>query len=215
MMVAMSDLFSLIWHAAIGLFRSRAALQAEILIMRHQLNVLRRKVAQAGGSGQYRSRSADRPLSPDTTVLDTLKIINPETLIRWLSSLLALEIATARWSAQDAGGYPPADSGNEYRKSALGRTADPRSATAAQSPWQNGYCERAISSIRGDCLDHVIVFGEQHLRHLLRCYVNYYNRSRTHLSLNKDAPVRRPVHAVGCIEARPVLGGLHHCYVRI
>ena len=66
-----------------------------------------------------------------------------------------------------------------------------------------------------DGLDHVIVFGEQHLRHLLRCYVNYYNRSRTHLSLNKDAPMRRPVHAVGCIEARPVLGGLHHCYVRI
>jgi transposase InsO family protein len=87
--------------------------------------------------------------------------------------------------------------------------------TAAQSPWQNGYCERAIGSIRGDCLDHVIVLGERHLRHLLRCYVNYYNRSRTHLSLNKDAPVRRPVHAVGCIEARPVLGGLHHCYVRI
>ena len=87
--------------------------------------------------------------------------------------------------------------------------------TAARSPWQNGYCERAIGSIRRDCLDHIIVFGEQHLRHLLRCYASYYNQSRTHLSLNKDAPARRSVHAVGCIEARPVLGGLHHQYVRI
>jgi transposase InsO family protein len=86
--------------------------------------------------------------------------------------------------------------------------------TAARSPWQNGYCERAIGSIRRDCLDHVIVLGERHLLHLLRCYASYYNRSRTHLSLNKDAPTRRPV-TLGSIEARPVLGGLHHHYVRI
>ena len=86
--------------------------------------------------------------------------------------------------------------------------------TAARSLWQNGYCERAISSIRRDCLDHVIVLGERHLLHLLRCYASYYNRSRTHLSLNKDAPTRRPVHTLGSIEARPVLGGLHHHYVR-
>jgi hypothetical protein len=87
--------------------------------------------------------------------------------------------------------------------------------TAARSPWQNGYCERAIGSIRRDCLDHVMVLGERHLLHLLRCYASYYNRSRTHLSLNKDAPTRRPVHTLGSIEARPVLGGLHHHYVRI
>ena len=87
--------------------------------------------------------------------------------------------------------------------------------TAARSPWQNGYRERAIGSIRRDCLDHVIVLGERHLLHLLRCYASYYNRSRTHLSLNKDAPTRRPVHALGSIEARPVLSGLHHHYVRI
>ena len=87
--------------------------------------------------------------------------------------------------------------------------------TAARSPWQNGYCEWAIGSIRRDCLDHVIVLGERHLLHLLRCYASYYNRSRTRLSLNKDAPTRRPVHALGSIEARPVPGGLHHHYVRI
>jgi transposase InsO family protein len=91
----------------------------------------------------------------------------------------------------------------------------PQAPTAARSPWQNGYCERAIGSIRQYCLDHVIVLGERHLIHLLLCYASYYNRSRTHLSLNKDAPTRRPVHALGSIEARPVLGGLHHHYVRI
>ena len=87
--------------------------------------------------------------------------------------------------------------------------------TAARSPWQNGYCERAIGSIRRECLDHVIVFGERHLQHLLRCYADYYNQSRTHLSLDKDAPARRQIQGVGRIEARSVLGGLHHRYVRI
>ena len=60
--------------------------------------------------------------------------------------------------------------------------------TAARSPWQNGYCGRAIGSIRRECLDHVVVFSERHLRHLLRSYTTYYNAARTHLSLNKDAP---------------------------
>jgi Integrase core domain len=87
--------------------------------------------------------------------------------------------------------------------------------SAPQSPWQNGYCERAIGSIRRDCLDHVVVFDEWHLRHLLRCYADYYNGSRTHLSLGKDAPVRRQIQSVGNIVARPMLGGLHHRYGRI
>jgi hypothetical protein len=87
--------------------------------------------------------------------------------------------------------------------------------TAPRSPWQNGYCERLIGSIRRDCLDYVVVFGEQHLRHLLRSYATYYNQARTHLSLNKDAPVSRAVQAVGRIAPTPVLGELHHQYVRI
>jgi transposase InsO family protein len=87
--------------------------------------------------------------------------------------------------------------------------------TAARSPWQNGYCERLIGSIRRDCLDHVVVFGEQHLRHLLRCYATYYNQARTHLALNKDAPSPREVHAYGRILSVPLLGGLHHQYIRI
>ena len=87
--------------------------------------------------------------------------------------------------------------------------------TAARSPWQNGYCERAIGSIRRECLDHAVVFGERHLRHLLRSYTTYYNAARTHLSVNKDAPIPRTVHAAGRIVPKPFLGGLHHLYVRV
>ncbi len=86
--------------------------------------------------------------------------------------------------------------------------------TAARSPWQNGYAERLIGSIRRECLDNVVVFGERHLRHLLGSYQKYYNDARTHLSLDKDAPVSRAIETVGSIIAKPLLGGLHHQYVR-
>ena len=86
--------------------------------------------------------------------------------------------------------------------------------TSPRSPWQNGYAERLIGSIRRECIDHVIIFGERHLRHLLRSYLDYYNETRTHLSLDKDAPVSRAIEAVGRIVGRPILGGLHH-HVRI
>src|SRR3954451_9724524 len=69
--------------------------------------------------------------------------------------------------------------------------------TAPRSPWQNGCAERLIGSIRRECLDHVIVFGERHLRHVLRAYQQYYNGTRTHLALGKDSPLTRSVHAVG------------------
>jgi len=75
--------------------------------------------------------------------------------------------------------------------------------------------ERLIGSIRRECLDHIVVIGEQHLRHILMSYMDYYNAARTHLSLDKDAPVRRLIQHAGRIDARPVLGGLHHQYVRI
>jgi len=87
--------------------------------------------------------------------------------------------------------------------------------TSPRSPWQNAYAERLIGSIRRECTDHVIVFGERHLRHLLRSYLDYYNETRTHLSLDKDAPISRAIQAVGRIVGCPVLGGLHHQYVRI
>jgi len=87
--------------------------------------------------------------------------------------------------------------------------------TAPRSPWENAYAKRLIGSIRRECTDHVVVLGEQHLRHILLSYLNYYNALRTHLSLGKDAPVPRAVQALGRIVATPILGGLHHQYHRI
>jgi putative transposase len=86
--------------------------------------------------------------------------------------------------------------------------------TAPRSPWQNPYVERVIGSIRRECLDHVVIFNERHLRRVLRGYVAYYQRSRTHLALGKDAPVARAVQATGRIVVRPEVGGLHHRYER-
>jgi transposase InsO family protein len=87
--------------------------------------------------------------------------------------------------------------------------------TAPRSPWQNGHVERLIGSIRRESLDHVVVFGEAHLRVVLKAYASYYNEVRTHLSLEKDAPDFRRTQKVGRIAAIPILGGLHHQYVRL
>ncbi len=89
--------------------------------------------------------------------------------------------------------------------------------TAYRSPWQNGYCERVIGSIRRECTDHIIVFNEAHLRRILHEYFNgYYNVVRTHLSLDKDCPVTRSVEYSdeGFVVEMPILGGLHHRYYR-
>ncbi|PYX50621.1 MAG: integrase [Acidobacteria bacterium] len=83
------------------------------------------------------------------------------------------------------------------------------------SPWQNGFAERLIGSIRRESVDHMIVLGEAHLRRILKSYAHYYNGVRTHRSLNKDAPVSRSVQRAGVISSRAILGGLHHHYNRI
>jgi transposase InsO family protein len=87
--------------------------------------------------------------------------------------------------------------------------------TAPASPWQNGVAERLIGSIRRECLDHVIVWSKLHFRRILRLYASYYNNVRTHRSLNKDAPISRPVQQTGIISSRPILSGLHHHYFRV
>jgi hypothetical protein len=81
---------------------------------------------------------------------------------------------------------------------------------APASPWQNGFAERLIGSIRRECLDPIIVSGEAHLRRILISYAAYYNSIRTHRSLHKDAPIFRPIQQVGIIRSHPILGGLHH-----
>ena len=84
-----------------------------------------------------------------------------------------------------------------------------------RSPWQNGYVERLIGSVRRECLDHMIIFGETHLRRAMAAYADYYNSARTHLSLGKDAPIHRPIAWCGAIIKYPRVGGLHHQYARI
>ena len=84
-----------------------------------------------------------------------------------------------------------------------------------RSPWQNGYVERLIGSIRRECTDHLLVFNAEHLRRILAKYASYYNEVRTHVALGKDAPCRRPIERFGDIVAHPILGGLHHRYARI
>jgi|ERR1039458_6422137 transposase InsO family protein len=84
-----------------------------------------------------------------------------------------------------------------------------------QSPWQNGYAERLIGTLLHECLVQVVIFGETHLRRILSAYTAYYNQTRTHLALQKDAPLHRAVQRSGAIVAIPILVGLHHQYVRI
>jgi transposase InsO family protein len=87
---------------------------------------------------------------------------------------------------------------------------------SARSPWQNPYVERVIGSIRRECVDHVVIFNERHLRRVLKEYFTYYHGSRTHLGLAKDCPRPRLVEPpeLGPISAEPMVGGLHHRYFR-
>jgi putative transposase len=105
--------------------------------------------------------------------------------------------------------------GEEFRRRVAGMRIE-EVMTAPHSPWQSPYVERLIGSIRRECLDHVIVLGENHLRRIIRSYIAYYHRSRTHLSLCKDAPEPRAKQPPECgpvIEIAEV-GGLHHRYER-
>ena len=98
------------------------------------------------------------------------------------------------------------------RLSAMGIRDHP---TSPRSPWQNGHAVRLIGSIRRECLDHIVVLGDAHLRRILAAYAGYYNELRTHLSLSEDSPDHRPIHRYGKIAAWPILGGLHHQYCRM
>jgi transposase InsO family protein len=146
---------------------------------------------------------------------------------RRLISLSVTANPTAEWIAGQITEAFPWDEAPDYiirdrdgsyghaltrRLAALGIRDHP---TAARSPWQNGYAERLIGSIRRECLDHIVVFGDAHLRRILAAYTGYYNELRTHLSLSKDSPSHRSVQRVGQVAAQPILGGLHHHYCRM
>ena len=138
------------------------------------------------------------------------------------------EHPTARWTAQQIVDTFPDDSAPSYllrdRDRVYGqqfrhrvkRMGIEEVLTAPHSPWQNPFAERLIGSIRRECLSHVLVLGERHLRHILAHYFDYYHRARTHLSLDKDAPDVRSVELpeAGRIVEIPEVGGLHYRYVR-
>jgi putative transposase len=139
------------------------------------------------------------------------------------------EHPTAQWTARQLVEAFPFDSAPRYllrdRDAIYGKAVRRRIKslgieeviTAPRSPWQNPFVERVIGSIRRDCLDHIIVLNERHLRRILREYFRYYHTCRTHLSLNKDPPETRTVKPpeLGNIVAFPRVGGLHHRYGRI
>ena len=136
--------------------------------------------------------------------------------------------ASAEWTAQQVVEAFPEDTAPRYllrdRDAVYGAAFSKRITglgieevkTAPHSPWQNPFVERLVGSIRRDCLNHVIVLGEAHLRVILKSYFAYYHRARTHLSLGKDAPDPRPVQlpSAGEIVAFSEVGGLHHRYER-
>jgi transposase InsO family protein len=342
MLCLMGDMLKLIWWMVIGLFRSRASLEAEIVALRQQLNVLRRKTPKRLAFSTFDRLVFASLYRIAPRIVNALVIVKPETVIRWHRAgfrwfwrwksrrrggrpKVALEIrqliremslANPLWGAPRIHGEllklgieigqtsvakymarhrsPPSQGWKTFLRNHadgiasidlfvvstlsfrllygllilkhgrrqmlwLGVTAHPTAEwitrqlteacnwepvpnyiirdrdgvygeifkrrlramgirdrpTAPRSPWQNGHTERLIGSIRRECLDHVVVFGERHLRHLLLSYMAYYNGTRTHLSLNKDAPVPRAVQAIGRILPTPILGGLHHHYVRI
>jgi putative transposase len=135
---------------------------------------------------------------------------------------------TAAWTAQQLREAWPWDTAprfvirdrDEIYGSNLRRTAQQMGVeevlTAPRSPWQNPFVERVIGSLRRECLDHVIVWSERSLRCHLQRYLVYYHEWRTHLSLDKDAPVPRTAQppACGTIVRVPHVGGLHHHYER-
>ena len=338
----MSGLCRLVWCVLIGLFRSRASLEAEILVLRHQLNVLRRKSPKRPTLSNIDRLIFAGLYELGPNVLSALAIVRPETVIRWhragfrlfwrwkskslggrpkLSAdirklIRDISLANPLWGAPRIHGEllklgidvgqttvakymarnrrPPSQGWKTFLRNhadgiasidlfvvqtvsfrllygllilkhgrreiiCLSATAHPSGEwisrelteaygweegpcylvrdrdsvygevftrrlramgirdrpTAPRSPWQNGYCERLIGSIRRECLDHILVFGERHLRHLLRTYADYYNRTRTHLSLHKDSPASRAIEPFGRILPMPILGGLHHQYIRI
>ena len=191
-------------HAVVSLFFGRrAALVAENLALRHQLTVLQRSVKRPV------MRRRDRIFRVILAALwadwrSTLLMVSPDTVVRWHHYGYRL---FWRWRSLPRGGRFPAMAKSMGIEQIV---------TGFRSPKQNAHVERLVGSIRRECLDHIIVLNESHLRRVLREYQRYYNEVRPHLSLGRNAPVPRPVQHrdTGPVCAREVLGGLHHHYFR-
>jgi len=204
-------------------FKSKSRLEAENIALRHQLIFLRRKV-----QGRVRLTNNDRWFFIQLhrwfpSILQVLTIVRPETLVRWHRAGFR---RYWRWKSRSLGGRPLIETDLRALIRRMGIEnplwGAPRihgellklGFEVAQSS-VDGFAERLIGSIRRECVDHFVVLGEAHLRRILRAYARYYNDIRTHRSLDKDAPVSRPVQRTGIISSHAILGGLHHHYVRV
>jgi hypothetical protein len=148
--------------------------------------------------------------------------VSPDLIRRRIVHIAVTDHPTAAWTAQQLREAFPWDNAPKYLLrdrdhafSAMKGIGVQEIVTAPRSPWQNAYVERFIGSVRRECLDHVIILTAAGLRRVLTEYIAY-SRTRTHLGLNKDAPVTRPVASstAGCVIAVPAVGGLHHRYER-
>src|SRR5437870_5725511 len=193
-----------------SIFRSRAALELENLALRHQIGVLQR-------SARKRPR-----LTPVDRLLYVFLVMAHDR--RRILHCNVTAHPTAEWTGQQLREAFPFDQPPRYllrdRDAIQGQVRDmgiQEVLCTPRSPWQRAYLERVIGSIRRECLDHVIVFDESSLRRILRSYLDYYHRSRTHLSLGKDSPEPRSIQPeqLGRVVALPQLGGLHHRYERL
>jgi hypothetical protein len=216
----MVGLIFLFLNLVSSLFKSKSRLEAENAALRQQLSVLQRKVR-----GRVQFTNSDRLFFIQLyrwfpAILKAMTIIRPETLVRWHRAgfrRVARQITEA-FPWKEAPRYLIRDRDAIYgaavarRLRAMGIRDKP---IAPGSPWQNAFAERLIGSIRRECVDHIVVLGEAHLRRMLQSYARYYNEIRTHRSLNDDAPLTRPVQRSGHIVSHAMVGGLHHQYVRI
>src|SRR5437016_3810691 len=197
-----------------SIFRSRAALELENLALRHQIGVLQR-------SARKRPR-----LTPVDRLLYVFLVMAHDR--RRILHFNVTAHPTAEWTGQQLREAFPFDQPPRYLlrdRDAIfgdafrGQVRDmgiQEVLCTPRSPGSGPYVESVIGSIRRECLDHVIVFDESSLRRILRSYLDYYHRSRTHLSLGKDSPEPRSIQPeqMGRVVALPQVGGLHHRYER-
>jgi hypothetical protein len=217
----MFALFCFVMAIVASPFKSKSRLEADNAALRHQLMVLRRKLP-----GKVRLTNTDRWFLVQLyrwfpSIVQVVTIVQPDTIVRWHRAGFRFYW---RWKSRPRGGRPQIEAdlrvlirrmsienplwgaprihgellklGFEVAQSSVAKYMVKR-----QGP--HGFAERLIGSIRRECVDHLIVLGEAHLRRILRAYARYYNEIRTHRSLDKDAPISRPVQRIGNISSRP------------
>ncbi len=187
----------------------------------------RRQGSASQGWKTFLRNHADGVASIDLFVVRTIssKLLYGMVILRHarrrLVSIRVTNNPTAEWIAGQVTRFPGGEAPRHLirdRDGAFGPAyylshpcnGDPRPPTAPRAPWQNGHVERLIGSIQRESLDHLVVFGEAHLRGVLKAYALYYNEVPAHFSLDKDAPKFRRAKKFGRIAAIPILAGLHH-----